>query len=422
MSTAILTFNDCNKIIAKCTNNIQQCESYVIKKKSDEVLGFLGDHYVLIIDTFSKITGEKSQHNFFVKTMPELSLQQMEYVKSLNAFEKESRLYKTILPEFQKYFDEPFVPECFLIKTNSLIVLEDLSAKDYKIKEDYLNYYECESILKALAKLHSASVIFEEIRSVPFVRYKINEHFPDELIENLFVLHDEEHPRKKWLNAGMTAIYDCLRLVPHYEDKWEISAKLSAFVANDLHEFVKPSLIYRNVICHADLWKNNALFKTNRKDQIQCTLVDFQLARYSPPAFDILITLYLNLSAEDLEKNMANLLNTYYNEFCKNLQLHNIEPNEIMSLNDFMESIISYKLPSAIVAALYAIHVFAGDGLTKLITTNDTVFQEFTLINRSKYVCNEFRKNETYRQKCTDAFKKLVDALSIKLDVFHNEF
>lgn len=414
MSIEMLTLNDCNEIIAKCTkNNLQKCESYEIKKKSEDVLGFLGDHFNLIIKFYDQINGEQLQYNFFVKTLPNLSKKQMEYVKNLHAFEKEAQLYKTILPEFRKYIDEPFIPECYLIKTDTLIVLEDLTSKGYRIKDDYLNYYECECIMRSLARLHSASVIYEEIRSTTFKRYKINEHFPNELIENLFILDDEDHPRKKWLNAGMEAINDCLKLMPDYENRLDISQKLSKFVSSDLRKYVEPSLLYRNVVCHADLWKNNALFKINHVDEIKCVLIDFQLARYSPPAFDILITLYLNMIADDLEKHMTNLLNTYYDEFAKILRLHNIETNKIMSQIQFIESINLYKLPSSLVAVLYAIHVHAGDDLTKLIITNDIVFQEFTLINRSKYVCDEFKNNEIYRRKCTDAFKKLVDALTL---------
>lgn len=396
----IITLDDCKEIVAKQKNTDQNFVKYVLKKKDGEALGFLGEYYLLIITDEENLC-----HNYFVKTFPSLSATYLKYVKILNAFAKEVNLYEHLLPQFQSYFDEKFLPTCYLSK-ETVIVLEDLLSKGYEVKENFLTRQECKCLLKSLAKLHAASIIYEELRTEKDKPFRLNVNFPEEIKENAFEFTDSNHPRYRWLKTVTKTILDLISLLPEYADK-AIIEKLLRFIREDLEKLTLPSFTYRNVLSHADLWKNNALFKES-----QCVLVDFQLARYAPPALDVLITIYMNVTYDNLQNYFHEFLNTYYEEFCLNLQQHNFKSREILPKSTFMESIELYKLPASLTAAFYATHVFVSDELQKLVTTNEIVFEDFTLNNRSKYLCFEFKNNDEARDKLSGALKILIDNLN----------
>lgn len=405
-----LTVADCNNILTnRSKTRKQKCARFELNRISAEVLGFLGAHFLLTIHQDQTIS---IRHHFFVKTLPNLTSKHLEYVKKLNVFEKEVLLYKNLLPEFQTYFTQKFLPDCYLVKSSeSVIVLEDLSLQGYGIKDNFLNYPECECLIKAMAKLHVASIVFEEKRSTPDYLYRINEHYPAEIKETTFVFSEEDHPRKRWLSTGINAIVECAKLMPEYANNFELQEKLLNFAKDGLAGYVKPSKKFRNTVSHADLWKNNALFKTNRSDELECVLIDFQLARYAPPAFDILTSLYLNVPSDFLAQNMSKLLSAYYDEFRKNLNLHRIDPDTIMTIHEFLDSIELYKLPSLLEASLFATLIFAGNHVTNALMTDDFVFEDFMLNNRSKYVRKEFGENKLFRDRCSDIFENLLNAI-----------
>lgn len=400
-----LNLQDCEKILYVHSNGKLKCTNYEVNKISAETLGFLGEHFILTIKCEPKI-----EINFFVKAFPNSRENLMEYVKKLGVFKKETLLYQHLLPQLQKLSLEQFSPKCFLIKAESLIVLENLCIRGYENAEEILSYNQCEALLKTMANFHSASIIYEEKLSNNIQQYRLIDYYPEELQESTFIF-TPGHPREQWLHNTCKAIVDCLKLIPKYSKNYKISKCLNKFVNENLPHLIKPSKKYRNVISHADLWKNNALFKTDKNDGCDCILIDFQLARYAPPTLDILTALYLNVPIEFLEKNVTKLLEFYHNEFCANLKLHSINPNDIMDTNLFVQSVEEYKTAAWLEASLFATIVFVNSKLSKKIMTDENIFQEFVLRNRSKYACEEFKQNKNYRERCSDIFSNLADCL-----------
>lgn len=350
-----LTMEHCQDIISKYVLQPTTCFEYETLPYSDQTIGFLGDHYKLIVKCKNE-KDEISQHEFFVKAMPSSSKKFKDYVKECGLFEKESSFYKHIVPKLQDK-KENFAPKC-LLATETFMVLEDLKIRGFNVCNDFFQYDQWEPVLKALAKLHSASIIYEERQSSGNEKYRLNDEYPSIFKETTFVF-DINHPRGRWLRNCTTAVVECLNLYPSCNQKIEVSNRILKFIFNKLPDYVTPSTKYRNVVTHADLWKNNVLFRLgDHCEHLEAMIVDYQLIRYAPPAFDVLTTIYLNSDRGFLECNFEALLNIYYGYFSTFLKMEGINPDSILSINEFIQSVEYYKLPSIIEATFFGTIVF----------------------------------------------------------------
>lgn len=229
------------------------------------------------------------------------------------------------------------------------------------------------------------------------------------LQEATFVFEDNDcHPRVKWLKNVTKSIIDCLKFDLDPQTHQILEDKLTSFIKNDLRNYVNPSTKYQNTITHADLWKNNILFGIDN-DNIESKLIDFQLIRYAPPAFDILTTIYLNATYDFLHQNMKNLIKTYYYYLHRYLESHNINLESIYPFQIFMKSIGDYKKCGILEATMFGTIVFISKELSEQICSSDQLFNEFTLQNRSKYVCEEYSNNSHFKERFGTLLKMLVE-------------
>lgn len=408
--TSLLNKKDCENILniyckenqlkSPQTPNIRLL-NYKITNYSDTIIGFLGSYYRLNL-TFTINSGLVTEETFFIKCLPQTHQNKIDYVTGMGVFQKESLLYKNLLPQLLRIF--AFGPRCYLIKPEC-IILEDLSSKKFKMatKCDYLNPEYCASALKSLAKFHATTLIFEEQKG-----FRLDEKYEEEIKEVCFSF-SEDNPRKKWCDTVTQCVIDCIMLLPETlcKNPEDISRKLHDFVFNKVPDLMKPSKKYRNVLTHNDLWINNMLFD----DDLNCVLVDFQLARYAPPAFDLLLTLYLNLERHYLEENFEKLVEYYFETLISELGKYKLE-NLISSL-EFGESLQYFKLLALTEACMYGTTTFLSQEFSEELQSDFEQFQEFTLLNRSKYVVPEFRENWHFRNRFYTILLPLVEMLEM---------
>ncbi|KAK9722539.1 Ecdysteroid kinase-like family [Popillia japonica] len=69
--------------------------------------------------------------------------------------------------------------------------------------------------------------------------------------------------------------------------------RISCGFIDKIRELIQPSEIYRNTICHGDLWVANFMYKYENSTPISCRIIDFQTFRYAPPAQDFMTYMYL---------------------------------------------------------------------------------------------------------------------------------
>ncbi|KAJ8971339.1 hypothetical protein NQ314_000752 [Rhamnusium bicolor] len=169
-------------------------------------------------------------------------------------------------------------------------------------KEDYLDDNKCNSALTAIARLHAASIIFEEIRSTEENPFRINEHFIKEVAETTFSFQSG-HVRNLWCNSATNCLEN---LSKFFTDNSAVAGKIKEYVFSEegLRKFLRPSEKYRNTVCHDDLWRNNMMFNEINT----CVLVDFQLTSVEEYRLPALVESGLYGTNVYLSKDMSNLV------------------------------------------------------------------------------------------------------------------
>lgn len=407
-----IAIEDCTKILNKYYPSIKtRLLSFDINRHSENIIGFLGDHLRLTV-YYQESNKEPAKVSFFVKCVPQGNTNANIFVTEMGVFQKELLLYRDLLPEMQKLVNVKFCPEHYLVNfENHCLVLENLADENFISKGTSFSDNEIEAMLQTLAAFHASSIIYEEKRSVGGDKYRLIDEFQEALKEGTFSAHIE-HVRFKWGKVASKAVADCAVLHPLFANNTELKAKISMYLERHVEEYIKPSRSFRNVITHDDLWKNNIMFRVaNDEKKIDCVLVDFQLTRYTPPVFDVLLALYLNVDSKKLRKLMPIYLSNYYEALSAQLLSNKINANTALSKQEFLKSIEIYRLPALFEAVMYGTNTLVGQKLSDIIMSDQDVFKSFYFYDRSKYVCQEFKENDNFRSRFSEVLVPFAECL-----------
>ncbi|KAK9877672.1 hypothetical protein WA026_019343 [Henosepilachna vigintioctopunctata] len=405
----LLTEKDCCKILEQHVSADTHLVNYKIYKANSKVVGYMGDHFRLKIFYQDYLKNTVQELKFFVKCKPIINKRQADYENETGFFKKECLLYQNILPKLSALTDVQLSPRCYLANKKCL-VMEDLMNRNFASKRSYLNLEECESLVRCLAKFHCASIVFEELYSFNGNKFRLNQLFKEEFKEIAFSFV-EGQPRNKWLKTTTECVIQCIKFL-QLANTHNINEKLKYVAFNGMETFISPSEKFRNVVTHSDLWCNNFMMN----DDLECLLIDFQLARYNPPAYDLLLSLYLNTTKDFLEENMENLLELYYITFKNMLLQYKITPEEVFPKKRFLESIEYFKLPAVLEAVYFATNTLISPETSEYVMADAERYHEFIFVNRSKYILEEFGKNSSFKSGLLQVLIPLIDILQ-KTDV-----
>lgn len=251
--------------------------SYEVKRLSEEPIGYLGDHYFLNVVLREKMVhyseeeeeyAEEEYLSFFMKILPEQVPKLADYVREMGCFKKEIQLYTHLIPRLQDVTIgmKPFAPRAYLTKNEKLLVFENLQAEGYRMvknNKSLLDFAHLEVALKAVAKLHAASLVLEERTKQPITKL-----YSGHLNENVYI-DDEKYVRKTNLENAIKALSELIKRIDKYKNSDRLDFILEKFphVIRKIYDFAKPSTVYRNVFNHGDLWNNNLMFKYEESDK-----------------------------------------------------------------------------------------------------------------------------------------------------------
>lgn len=331
-----ITEKDCHSIMDEMLKGKNfQIIDFVLQPFS-EVMGFHGSHALLKIT--AKVGGKEKEYSFFVKLATKNQVVFDKYLGPMCMFLKEHVIITKLIKELQAQLGKRVTSECYLSRLDKFMVLENLNNIDYEVirVKGGPDFKHSKIAVQTFADFHAASVLLEENGT------HIPEKYPEVLKESLFRKPDGETPD------------ECLTMSCHYGvSKWaekfssdipsNIREETFNKVCENILELVKPSKIHKNVLCHGDPWGNNIMYRYQDGVPVDGILVDFQAARFAPPAIDLMQFLYVALSKDTRDKHGEELKEVYYSRLAETLCSHGVDIERILPRGEFEETCQVYK-------------------------------------------------------------------------------
>ncbi|XP_041778691.1 uncharacterized protein LOC121597178 isoform X2 [Anopheles merus] len=411
---------------------------------------------------------EEEYISFFVKVIPDNVPKLADYIKEMGCFRKEILLYKHVIPRLQDVMigTRPFVSTAYFTKGDRMIVFENLTSEGYSIVEHtkhLLDFEHLKVALQAVAKLHASSLILEERSKTPIPKL-----FVGYLNENAYV-DDDDHVRKINLENAIQVLCEMIKRIEKYASSEKLDEILLKVpdVIRKIYDFSKPSTVFRNVLNHGDLWCNNVMFRyemiptsvdsscinteghlpegrkvtSDREDQaetgkdadvsnsalfvtnanhesrrlipVEAKLVDFQLARFAPPALDVWTLIMLCSTRAFRQQHLTALLDSYY-QALGDLLLSNSSMNieQIISRNEYSASCDCFALAGLIESLLFSHLTLLPKQAAKDMLNCSENFDNFLRGDGKLHICLRYFEQDTnYRNRMTEMLEELVESL-----------
>lgn len=397
---------DCSDIIEKKLQSqefrIVDFEVTTLKEKR----GYFGEHYQVKIEV--EYRKGVQEFYFFAKCIagPSSGVS-MKY--TMDQFDMEIFIYDEL---FEKILNADIfcfktaVPECFLTKSKYMLIFEDLTKIGFEPLPRYecLDYNHVIQVIKALAKIHASCLIYEEKELARIGKFFANYH------ETFYSL-DETHEGHRSLFAALNGLYTEI-------DLFDLNFRLSKQEFKDrakkactkMFDLIKPSQLYRNVISHGDLWQTNFMMKYDKYHPIQCKIIDFQTARYVPPAQDLMAFLYLTTTREFKKLHLKDISDVYYGELQKHFAVYSCDLKKVISYTEFLQSCEHEKLFGAMQAATYFQLTAAKSEMIEELVKDKVKWEEALYEDHSIIILKNL-KDEEYRSRLEDSLLDLHDVL-----------
>ncbi|KAI5633397.1 ecdysteroid kinase domain-containing protein [Phthorimaea operculella] len=307
----------------------------------------IGQNYfgVLIpVELIGKVNGEEKKVQIVLKLAPTDERYRVSGALT-TFFLREIFVYSTLIKEFQsserKLALEPYmVPACYYVCRDycrEVIALQDMTAEGYQpyTASFFLDYEHVVLSLKSLATFHAHSFILKHL----------NNQFYEDAIKVCVPLSQESN--KRYMDVLEDRLQKALatfagsKYIPIFKDLKDHQARLIEAAWNSVAD---------TCICHGDIWKENILFKYQGSVPISVCLIDYQTARVSSPAYDVLYLITSSTDAATRREHFSNFINIYYTQLDNNLTQAGLESHNVYSKESFRNDLKTVAPACAIVA------------------------------------------------------------------------
>jgi thiamine kinase-like enzyme len=388
--------------------SIDSYKSHEILPLSEKPVGFLADHFILKVN----LTSTPFVKEFFLKAVPKNVEKRVDYLDETGFFQREVQLYQEIIPNLLMFSRLLWAPKCFLAKDGHYLIMEML--RDYKTTAGKNLTFDLDHLkiaAETLAVFLASSLIFESETGSD-----VSKKYGKMLEENAYP-SIEGHVRQRGFENAVVVLKELLKIIPKYEKSEKLQEILRIFpeTMRTIFDYSKPSNKFRNVVSHGDLWVNNFMFRYENGKPVECKFIDFQLARYGPPAFDLAALVYINSTKELRSHHLDDILNIYSDTFEMELKKAQVDPS-ILSRLEILESFKEFHLIGLIEASLFGHLTLLPPTMSSSILTSSEEYDKF--MNQSRVeVCLKAFEEEYYRERMTEVLTEIVDTFIIpKLD------
>ncbi|XP_046991338.1 uncharacterized protein LOC124596290 [Schistocerca americana] len=412
-STSSLSREECRQIVKRHLQRDDfELAWFAVAPLSTDMKGFMGDHLKLRVSVSlgdrEREGAKTTELQFFVKSVPLDDIYRRNLAMSTTGYQKEILFYGDLLRDVQKHLRSSeneaavylgTVPKCYYMRPD-LLVLEDLALAGYHMLDPKkpLDVRQCECVLKALARFHATSIVFEEREG-----RRLSDKYPLLAEESLFCRKPDS---QLYIAHSISRrdTHDLLDLVPRFAPGTPHNRTLHSLLdtaMESVYELLKPSDKYRNVLCHRDLWLNNMLFAENAKGELSVRLLDFQTLHLEPPAHDVVTFLHLTTMRDMRQAHGRQLLELYHQTLGDVLCQHDLNIDSILPLQVFLQSCEETR-PVAVVIPVYVLQV------TMLSLQKDIDLEHYVTV-RNDFVKDAYQHDERFRSRMTEAMEELVE-------------
>lgn len=411
MSQKILQDEQCFEIIRKKLRQDAMDDFSLIDYKIvpiGEVNGYVGQYFILKATVACpKSPMETKNINFFTKIPPPTKSPLYDFVQEYGLFKKEVALYTTVFPKIRlDNHNGKCIPEFFLGVGGDVIVLEDMVHSGYTMANKFtpFDFEHCKILMKTLAKFHAKSFIFEQQ-----CKKTLHDKFSYCMHETLW---PQQGTAKPMFDAAVKGIVSMIDLLSELnDDQRSMFKKKILRLCKDHTVKLLPSVKHKNVLCHGDLWANNLMFKYDANNQpVECCLVDFQLARYNPPAHDILCFLQFSTTRKLRENHGKTLFKIYHDSMAAIMMEAGLNISEVFSWDEFIESIQDLRIMCMIHGVLNTpIMLLDSDAVDKYFAEEPKLLESILHVDRTPLICEQFNEIPKYRARMIDGLLELYD-------------
>ncbi|XP_058453316.1 uncharacterized protein LOC131431550 [Malaya genurostris] len=390
----------------------------VLKYRVDKIggqLGYLGE-YAYLIATVEEENEKPKELQYFMKFLPFTDPKQRAIIEEIGMFKKEVITYRELFSEFNQ---DPrkvtkWRPSCWLMR-DDLLVMEDLTSMDFlsmPYRSDF-NKLHMLKIFDSMAQMHACSL---DLEFNQMKGEKLDVKFGPMLYETTFT------KESSWFTAGLMGIVEVALEGSKYalntSNKERISSEM-VLEMDKIYELMEPNDRFQSVVVHKDLWFNNMMFRFEKDPNsgtidydkpTSCVLIDFQIARYSPPAMDFLCALYLLTRRDHRDQYYETYVEYYYQALGTKLEKLNLNISAILPWNQFVESLEHYRLVGLLWSGVLLGFVNLPEGFLSDLHVNDPkAYHEFCLGCRGQIIMDFFRKDSYYRERLLDTVEETLE-------------